>query len=951
MSRRMTSPPGSPVAPPNLPTSGQPAVAVVVLAENGAVHDETLAALARQVYVPAQTLVVGAGGSTASTLDGAAHEVLETAGEVLSRLDEEIAFVWFIHGDTQPRPDSLLALVQETVRNDASIAGSKILIAGEEDQLDSVGEATDVFGEPYSGVDPGELDLEQYDVVREVAFVSPVSLLVRKDLLSGLRGLDASLPLEAAGLDFSQRGRLAGGRVIVVPSSEVFHPSDCSALKPGWRQQAGRQKAMLNAYRPITLAWVLPVGLLVGLVDGAGQLILGRIRPLAEHLLSWFWNLVNLPSSVSARRALAPIRLFADEELFRFQVKGSVRIRRTLTELTERFSRVIDQEDSSALADRAANMWQRPTVVLGVLSALALIVGTRQIWFAGTPHVGFGLPSAGNGLGILSAYGGGWNAAGLGSPMAAPPVIALAAVADLVVGGQSELALSLLTLTAIVTGLLGASRVAKRAGASALGSQVAAWIYVAGSAAAALAGAGQWPLLIAMGPLPWALDAVLAPGGQNLRRRLGRIGRGGLAAGLTAIAYPPLLVVVPVVAALWALFSGRRGAILMGLAITAVGAGAISPFVVAGDILNLLRAGSVPSVDPDWLWPVSIALTGGLGAFLVRPQRLVGVALGGVLAGSGWLIGRFPDLLAGVGMAALVAAGLGAGLLAAMLVDADTRPAWRWLTAWAGVLALLAPVAVTLAEGRAGLPQDRWSKALAFVDALSGEEDPGRVMLIGPASVLPGSSRSFGNLDYRLIDGGVPTIDQAYLPAIGPGDAVLEETLVRSLIEGVDLRPGEALAAFGVRWLVVLPGSGLTPEVLGRQVDLAERPLGPDLDVYENLATAGRAVTDDGQQWFWTGRSYQGPSSPGRVRLADSANTRWGPEWSEVDGWANSVSSATGEAVFQTDPLTRAAGIASLGLLLTLVAAAWWGRAVVSDPHAGRRRDAIKDSLVHVSSS
>jgi GT2 family glycosyltransferase len=950
MSRRMTSPPDSPVAPPTIPTSGQPAVAVVVLAENGAVHDETLAALARQVYVPAQTLVVGAGGSIASTLKNAGHEVLESAEEVLSRLSEEIAFVWFIHGDTRPRPDSLVALVQETVRNDASIAGSKILIAGEEDQLDSVGEATDVFGEPYSGVDPGELDLEQYDVVREVAFVSPVSLLVRKDLLSGLRGLDTSLPLEAAGLDFSQRGRLAGGRVIVVPSSEVFHPSDCSALKPGWRQLAGRQKAMLNAYRPITLAWVLPVGLLVGLVDGIGQLILGRFRPLAGHLLSWIWNLVNLPSSVSARRALARIRLVADEELFRFQVKGSVRIRRTLTELTERFSRVIDQEEN-ALADRAARMWQRPTVVLGVLSALALVVGTRQIWFAGTPHVGFGLPSAGKGLGILSAYGGGWHAAGLGSPMAAPPVIALAAVVEMVVGGDAELALSLLTLTAIVAGLVGASRMAKRAGASALGGQVAAWIYVAGSAAAALAGAGQWPLLVAMGPLPWALDAVLAPGGQSWRRQLGRIGRGGLAAGLTAIAYPPLLVVIPVVAAFWALFSGRRGAILMGLAITAVGAGAISPFVVSGDVLNLLNAAPFPSIDPDWLWPVSIALAGGLGALLVRPQRLVGVAMGGVLAGSGWLIGRLPDLLPGVGMAALVAAGLGAGLLAAMLVDVDTQPAWRWLTAWAGVLALLAPVAVTLAEGRAGLPQDRWSKALAFVDALSGEEDPGRVMLIGPASVLPGSSRSYRNLDYRLIDGGVLTIDQAYLPAFGPGDAALEEVLASSLIEGVDLRPGEALAAFGVRWLVVLPGAGLSPEVLGRQVDLAERPLGPDLDVYENLAATGRAVTDAGQQWLWTGRSYHGQGSPGRVRLADSANARWGPEWAEVDGWANSVSSATGEAVFQTDPLTRAAGIASLGLILTLLAAGWWGRAVVSDPQAGRRRDAIKDPLVHVSSS
>ena len=61
-------------------------------------------------------------------------------------------------------------------------------------------------------------------------------------------GLDPELSLDAAGLDLSQRARLAGGRVIVVPSSEVFHPLDCPDHQPGWRQQAGRQRAMLIAY-------------------------------------------------------------------------------------------------------------------------------------------------------------------------------------------------------------------------------------------------------------------------------------------------------------------------------------------------------------------------------------------------------------------------------------------------------------------------------------------------------------------------------------------------------------------------------------------------------------------------------------------------------------------------------------------------------------------------------
>ena len=84
----------------------------------------------------------------------------------------------------------------ELARSDAAVAGSKILIDGGTDrtaELESVGGATDVYGDVYTGLDPDELDLEQYDVVREVSYVLAVSLLVRRDLLRGLGGFDPRL--------------------------------------------------------------------------------------------------------------------------------------------------------------------------------------------------------------------------------------------------------------------------------------------------------------------------------------------------------------------------------------------------------------------------------------------------------------------------------------------------------------------------------------------------------------------------------------------------------------------------------------------------------------------------------------------------------------------------------------------------------------------------------------
>jgi hypothetical protein len=491
--------------------------------------------------------------------------------------------------------------------------------------------------------------------------------------------------------------------------------------------------------------------------------------------------------------------------------------------------------------------------------------------------------------------------------------------------------MTILTLAAVVAGLLGMARLAKRAGASVAGSYVAAWVYVAGLAAATLAGAGQWPLLLAIGPFPWALDAVLAPGGVKWRRRFGRIGRGGLAAGLAAVAYPPVLLVIPIVGVLWALLMRRPGTVTMSSAVTAIGAALIAPFVIAGDILNLLGSSPMPSINPQWLWPVSIVTAAGLGALAVKPQRLAGVALGSALAGMGWLVGLITQVFPGIGMATLLAAGVGAGLLAGMLVETESGVLWREVLAWAGVAVLALPAVMTVAGGRAGLPPDQWGRTLSFVEALSPDGEPGRVLLIGPASDLPGSSRTYGAVSYRLIDGSVPTMDEAYLPTVGAGDVAFADVFERSLVKGEDLRPGEALADFGVRWVVVLPNSGFSSDALSRQIDLVERPVDPDLGVYENLAATGRAVGDGGINWGWNGRSYEGPPFPGRIRLADSAHPDWGPDWVPIDGWANSVSAATGEALFIPDPLTRAAGLASFALFWCVAAAAWLGRVVERD--------------------
>lgn len=832
MAASMSSPPVSPAAPSSNKPPASPAVAVAVLASPTMALEGTLAAIGKQVYVPAQVLVVG--GSVAAE----AVVAVARPEEVVDQLDERVAFVWWVHGDARPRPDALAALMRETIRNDASVAGSKILTS--DDRLESVGGATDVFGDPYTGLDPGELDLEQYDIVREVAFVSAVSLLVRRDLLRGLRGFDRRLPLQAAGLDFCQRARVAGGKVIVVPSSEVFHASPCAAAAPLWQEQGGRHKAMLVAYRPVTLAWVVPVGGLVGLVDGIGQLVLGRIGPLLGAVASWLWVIGQIPSVVSARRRLKRVRSVGDEELFRFQVGGSSRLRRTTSELGDRFNRAIDEEESGSFADRARSAWRRPSIALGIASSIAVLIATRGIWFAGPPQVGFALPPSVSGL--VAAYGGGLNPAGFGSGLVPPPIVGLASLVHTILGRRPLAAGALLTLAAAALALTGMARLARRAGAGTFGSAIAGWAYLGGATIVAVASTGNWPALLAAGPLPWALDPILAAPATDWRRRVGRYALGGLAAGMVAVAYPPLLIVVPFVALVWAMAARRPQALVAGLAVTALGAGLILPYVLGADLSDLLLAGRSPEITAELVWLLVVGAGVAASALWGNRQRMPGIWLASLLIGGGYLLSQVPLILPAGAAVGLLGAALGCGLLGSILVELQIGR----FKAGGPLLAtlLLVPALFVLAQGRLGLPADEWSGRLDFIETLSTAGEPGRALLIGPPESLPGEARSLYGFDYRTVDGGLATLTQAFLSRPGSLDQALETAITENLISGTDLRPGAVLSKLGIEWLVVVPGSTFPAEALDRQVDLAERPVATGLVVYQNLVPADDVRAD-----------------------------------------------------------------------------------------------------------
>ena len=136
---------------------------------------------------------------------------------------EGAPFLLFCHDDVALDPSAVRILVEEAYRSNAAILGPKLVSADNPEVLLEVGRAIDRFGAPYTGIEPGEIDQEQHDGVRDVFYVPTATMLVRTDLFTELEGFDPETFPGAEDLDLCWRARLAGARVLVVPDARVAH--------------------------------------------------------------------------------------------------------------------------------------------------------------------------------------------------------------------------------------------------------------------------------------------------------------------------------------------------------------------------------------------------------------------------------------------------------------------------------------------------------------------------------------------------------------------------------------------------------------------------------------------------------------------------------------------------------------------------------------------------------
>lgn len=295
-------------------TSDRAAIATIIVAYGHAAYlHATLQALARQGGVDAETVVVenGDGTSAAVAREFPKVTVLEpgvnlgfAGGCNVAVAHTDAPLLVLINPDLEPEPQFLQAITTPLHDETVGIAGAKLRYP--DGRLQHAG---GFFTGPtllaqHHGY--GEADHGQYDVARDVPFVTGAALAIRRDTWNTLGGLDEQFfPAYYEDAELCWRAREHGLRVVYEPSAVAVH-HEAVALGKGSAayQRLFHRNRLRFVFKHHDDAWLLHQWLPAELQHLRTTADDAEIDALAEaylfwqaHFLGWETGLQNVQRS------------------------------------------------------------------------------------------------------------------------------------------------------------------------------------------------------------------------------------------------------------------------------------------------------------------------------------------------------------------------------------------------------------------------------------------------------------------------------------------------------------------------------------------------------------------------------------------------------------------------------------------------------------------------------
>lgn len=898
---------GSPAA--TITSERQPTVLVVLVVRDAADWlRDTLSALASQTYPRLAVLAIdnastdGSQGILEQALGDRRVVALQEPAGLAGSLRAAIAlpaaaeadFILLVHDDASMDPDAVQRLVEAAIGigvDRVGVVGPKVVDWEHQRELRDVGRSADLFGHAYAPLQQGEIDQGQFDRVLEVLCVSSSSMLISRETWQRVGGFDERLDSEHQGLDFCWRARVAGFRVLMTPLARTRHRAATAAGERSiserprsarYREDRAAIASMLKNYSVLSLLWITPLALVMGLVRLVFLTLSRRFEEAYDLLAAWGWNIAHLPGTVARRRRIQRVRRVKDHQLRRFMETAGVRWPRwfqTAERILEEQREIeLDEEDQPAsrrLRHRTASLVGAHPVI--VASTLGIVVGVVVIRFMFGTQVLVGgalpaFPSSPSGFmaELVSAY----RTTPIGGSLPASPALGVLGALSWLTVGSTAIAQKIVLVGAPVLAAILTYRATSRMTAHPGASVVAAIAYLLSGLMLWSFSEGRIALLMGLAVLPAAVERLEVAFGRDAPAD----GRWRFAVGL-GVTFAVLLVFLPggllavlvfIVIEILTGAARMRGLILVGqsMVVMAVLSFLFVPSLVAGggaaftsfigttdlaDLAKLTPGGGPGTWEVAAFLPIAALVSFALVGADLRPRaiRCALAAIAGLslswLSAAGWLPEAVSAPLAYLALAAVAEALLVAFGVASVSTGLG-RESFGLRQVGTGVLAVVLGAGVLLQSAAAmvggwaiGGPEavpPAWavieSSAMGDFRVLwVGSNDGQRFPAPGgdAQGLVPGGQASllFGVTD-RI---GSTALDTAR-PLAGRGADALENSIA-AVLSGSTEHGGALLAPFGIRFIVAERMPEAAAERFDEQVDIDLVPAA-GLVIYRNAS-------------------------------------------------------------------------------------------------------------------
>jgi GT2 family glycosyltransferase len=195
-----------------------------------------------------------------------------------------------------------------------SATTSKVLLYSQKDMINTCANTSHYTGLTFCrGLYKPADKFENYETV---AAISGCSFAIRSSLLNSISGFDPDFFLYQEDADLSWRIRFAGGRIVYVPTSVIYHKFTFS-IAP-WKEfylERNRYLILLKNLNSKTLILLSPSLIATELVT-IGHALLSGPKHIKNKVSAYWWIIKNYEIVLKKRREILNNKKISDREFF-----------------------------------------------------------------------------------------------------------------------------------------------------------------------------------------------------------------------------------------------------------------------------------------------------------------------------------------------------------------------------------------------------------------------------------------------------------------------------------------------------------------------------------------------------------------------------------------------------------------------------------------------------------